>query len=94
MSNGAFSTQNSKDLSIETFHVPIRRKTLMMRRMRLSAARMVLMIMNSELPRAIRVPEPPRPSNPMSWFKKIFWELLVYIMLYALKKIGCHETSH
>ena len=30
-----------------TFHVPMRRKTLMMSRMRLSAARMVLMIINS-----------------------------------------------
>ena len=56
-----------------TFQVPMRRKTLMMRRMRLSAARIVLMIMNSELPRAIKVPEPPRPSNPMSWEQVNFW---------------------
>ena len=54
-----------------TFQVPMRRKTLMMSRMRLSAARMVLMIIRSELPLAIRVPDPPRPRRPMSWGGKI-----------------------
>jgi hypothetical protein len=47
---------------------------LMMSRMRLSAARMLLMIMNSELPRAMRVPEPPRPRAPTILGEREGWK--------------------